>query len=123
MAPTSRITNIPKRGPRSAALVIFGAGGDLTKRLIVPALCHLAQFDKLPSEFAIIGVDRHDQTADQWRDDLAATLFASPSAGIDRQVWARLSARMRYLRGDLTNAETFTRLAKLLAEQWDELKG
>ena len=30
---------------------------------------------------------------------------------------------MRYLRGDLTNAETFTRLAKLLAEQWDELKG
>ena len=111
-----------KQVPRAATLVIFGAGGDLTKRLIIPALCHLSQANKLPDKFTIIGVDRHDQTTDAWRDDLSKTLFASGSASIDKQVWARLSANMRYLRGDLMDAETYTRLANLLAGQWDEVE-
>ncbi len=39
------------------AMVIFGAGGDLTKRLVVPSLYNLACAKLLPSEFAIVGVD------------------------------------------------------------------
>ena len=50
-----------------ATLVIFGAGGDLTKRLVVPALYNLVQARKLPDEFAIIGVDQDDRTTEQWR--------------------------------------------------------
>src|SRR5579883_2846115 len=42
----------------SCMLIIFGAAGDLTKRLLVPALCHLRRSQLLPEEFAIIGVDR-----------------------------------------------------------------
>ncbi len=41
-----------------ASLVIFGAAGDLTKRLIIPALCHLMHAGKLPDNFKIIGIDR-----------------------------------------------------------------
>ena len=48
-----------------ATMVIFGAGGDLTKRLVVPALYNLVRARKLPDEFAIIGVDQND------RDDRA----------------------------------------------------
>ena len=38
-------------------MVIFGAGGDLTKRLLFPALYNLARTKLLPEKFAIIGVD------------------------------------------------------------------
>ena len=39
-------------------MVIFGAGGDLTKRLVVPALYNLSRTKVLPEKFALIGVDR-----------------------------------------------------------------
>ena len=46
-------------------MVIFGAGGDLTKRLLVPALYNLASTELLPEHFALVGVDMADLTADQ----------------------------------------------------------
>ena len=44
-------------------MVIFGANGDLTKRLIMPALYNLARTDFCRSDFALIGVDRDDNTS------------------------------------------------------------
>ena len=49
------------------ALVIFGATGDLTKRLVVPALYNLSRSKVLPEQFAMIGVGRSDGTTDSWR--------------------------------------------------------
>ena len=40
------------------ALVIFGAGGDLTWRKLVPAVFHLHADGWLPEQFQVIGVDR-----------------------------------------------------------------
>jgi glucose-6-phosphate 1-dehydrogenase len=111
-----------KQGPTSAALVIFGAAGDLTKRLIIPALCHLAQCNKLPDKFALIGVDHRDQTTEQWRDDLSRMTGVSIATEIEKKAWSRLSADMHYLCGDFTCTETFTQLAKLLHQQWDKIK-
>ena len=45
----------------ACALVIFGAGGDLTKRLLVPALYNLADAELLPEHFAVLGVARRTQ--------------------------------------------------------------
>ncbi len=45
-------------------MVIFGAGGDLTKRLLVPALYNLATTGLLPEHFELIGVDLADLDAD-----------------------------------------------------------
>jgi glucose-6-phosphate 1-dehydrogenase len=68
--PSSIVTETASKAPRgrqsqSATLMIFGAGGDLTKRLVVPALYRLVQARKLPDRFAIIGVDHNDQTTEQ----------------------------------------------------------
>ena len=38
-------------------MVIFGAGGDLTKRLVVPALYSLANTKRLSQSFQLVGVD------------------------------------------------------------------
>src|SRR6516165_309904 len=78
--PNSR-TGVTPSAPRQraspadpCAMVIFGAGGDLTKRLVVPALYNLSRTDVLPENFALIGVDLAPGTADSWRDHLHDTL-------------------------------------------------
>src|SRR5205809_689045 len=40
------------------AFVIFGAGGDLTRRKLVPALYNLAAEGKLPDGVTVVGVSR-----------------------------------------------------------------
>ncbi len=51
----------PRRQAQPAdpcAMVIFGATGDLTKRLVIPALYNLSRTKVLPENFALIGVAR-----------------------------------------------------------------
>ena len=71
-----------KEPPPSCAIVIFGANGDLTKRLIIPALYNLARAGNLPEQLALIGVDHNDRTSAQWqgalRDFLAQSLAKIP---------------------------------------------
>ena len=106
------------RQPQSATLVIFGAGGDLTKRLVVPALYHLVQARKLPDRFAIIGVDHSDQTTEQWSQSLTKMIQTlTPASRIDASAWSWLTDRMQYVAADFTQPETFTHLEKLLTKQ------
>ena len=44
--------------PEPTTLVIFGAGGDLTWRKLMPAIYNLFLENWLPQNFAVIGVDR-----------------------------------------------------------------
>ncbi|MGH9592355.1 MAG: hypothetical protein ACRD5L_04635 [Bryobacteraceae bacterium] len=67
------VASPPRREARPAdpcAMVIFGAGGDLTRRLVVPALYNLSRTKVLPEKFALIGVDLAAGTAESWRDHL-----------------------------------------------------
>jgi len=57
-------------------MVIFGAGGDLTKRLLMPALYNLARTGLLPAQFALVGLDRIEQTDAQYRDHVEAAIRA-----------------------------------------------
>ena len=91
------------------AMVIFGATGDLTKRLVMPALYNLLRTKVLPERFALIGVARGAETAESWRDHLYAMLksFIGNRAAefdvdeIDETAWQRLAAKMTYIQGDL----------------------
>jgi len=96
-------------------ITIFGAAGDLTKRLVVPALYNLVRDGRLADEFSIIGVDISDQTTESWRNSLTEMMQAFGGAGaIDGQAWSWLTHRMRYLKGDFAEPETFSKLARLL---------
>src|SRR5215471_6120356 len=98
----------PGRQPAPAgpcAMVIFGAAGDLTKRLVVPALYNLAHTRILPENFALIGVDHTQRTEENWRDYLYQALKAfvgNPATEfnldqIDEAAWKRLAETMSYL--------------------------
>ncbi len=104
-------------------MVIFGAAGDLTKRLVVPALYNLVGAQRLPDEFRIVGVDLASKTTEEWRTGLTETMqgFIGSDAEfavdhIDQNAWQWLADRMSYLQGDLTNAEMYRRLDTHLVE-------
>src|SRR5262252_2958982 len=82
----------PPAGP--CRLVIFGASGDLTHRLPVPALYNLAAGGLLPDAFAIIGIGRREMSNDAFRSDLAQALRRFAIRGIDERTTARLLARV-----------------------------
>ena len=64
IAPIVELIECPQRRepepPGPCAMVVFGASGDLTARLLVPALYNLSRTRLLPENFALIGVARSD---------------------------------------------------------------
>jgi hypothetical protein len=115
----------PKQQARPAgpcALVIFGATGDLTKRLVVPALYNLSRSKALPEQFALIGVARSDGTAESWRErlhDMLKSFVGRAGAEfntdhIDEDAWARLADAMMYISGDLTKPDLYDQVRAAL---------
>ncbi|MTV31760.1 glucose-6-phosphate dehydrogenase [Rhodoblastus acidophilus] len=101
------VASPPRRPPTPAdpcALVLFGATGDLTHRLVIPALYNLSRTNALPESFALIGVARGRTTTQAWRDDLRASLEKYIRGAIDENAWRRLAERMTFLPGDLADA-------------------
>jgi glucose-6-phosphate 1-dehydrogenase len=105
-------------------MVIFGATGDLTNRLVMPALYNLSRTNVLPENFALIGVARAEGTAESWRAHLydmlkrflgsaAKTSDANP---VDEAAWKRLADKMSYVRGDLSDPDLYERLRIALDE-------
>jgi len=126
-APTSATVPAVKTGeaphlkPKPAdpcAMVLFGATGDLAKRLVVPALYNLAISGTLPHHFALIGVARGEDEVESWRKSLHDALqdFAKSKSGtfsadkIDSKVWDRLSSQMSFVQGDLTTPQLYKEL-------------
>jgi glucose-6-phosphate 1-dehydrogenase len=119
---TAQLLDAPPRRqahpPDPCVMVIFGAGGDLTKRLLVPALYNLAVTGLIPERFAIIGVDQAELDAKRWAESLHAMMqsFVGKAASesrldrIDEKVWQRLAGCMSYVRGDLNDAALYGRL-------------
>src|SRR5712672_692491 len=103
-------------------MVIFGSGGDLTKRLVVPALYNLAHAKILPENFALIGVNRGQGTVESWRDHLYEALkgFVGNASSefnldhIDEAAWKRLAEKMSYIQGDINDPDTYVTLGKYL---------
>ena len=97
-------------------MVIFGASGDLTKRLLVPALYNLACEDLLPARFAVLGVSNADLSSNEFRERLAADIRTfSTRKTFDEAAWHRLIARFHYLRGDFGDEKTYTEVAARVA--------
>ena len=115
------------QGP-PCAMVIFGSSGDLTKRLLIPALYNLAKAGRLSDKFALIGVDRTDRSHEEFRAYLAEGVrsFVSDTgtgpvtAPFDARAWEFLAARMTHLKGDVTDPEMYDRLAQALKEAESE---
>jgi len=113
-----RQTQTPAHQAPPCTLVIFGAGGDLTKRLLMPAIYNLAKDKLLSDKFAIIAVDRTPKPVEAFRDYLAEGVrsFVSDTASgpatepFDAEAWEFIASRIIHFAGDLTQPDTYARL-------------
>lgn len=109
--------------PEAAILTIFGAGGDLTWRKLIPAIINICIDDALPEKFAILGVDRKEMEKDQFRDRLhqGVNRFSRRGKVTDAE-WKNFSRFLHgYIPGDLGDPATYSKLSEALdqlEEQW-----
>ena len=64
--PAATTPQIGKQGD-PCVMVIFGAAGDLTGRMLIPALYNLARAGLLSREFAVVGVARTQMSDEEFR--------------------------------------------------------
>ena len=108
--------NAPRRSP-PGSFVIFGGGGDLTHRLLLPAIYNLACADLLDDGFSVIAVDRADLTDAQLRQNMHAALEdfvarrGAEAVALRNDVWTWLEPRISYVRGDFETEQTYQDIA------------
>ena len=116
---TNPSVNTAKPAP-ACVLVIFGVTGDLTHRLLMPALYNLSRWKLLPEHFAIIGLGRRQMSVDDVRDDLTKTMlgFVADKGGefsadtLDEDAWNKVISRMDYIVGDVDDPAIYQDLSR-----------
>ncbi len=113
----------PLRPAPPAALVIFGASGDLTHRKLLPALFDLYSSDLLSSAFAVLGYSRTPMSDDEFRELARAGIkqFSRHRAAMDRY-WPEFSSRLFYRHGQFDDPASYAALGEEL-EQIDRERG
>lgn len=97
--------------------VIFGAGGDLTSRRIVPALYNLFIDRQLPEQFSVLGIDRVDVNDETFRNRLhdAVNKFSRRGKS-DLEKWKTFARQLRYLKLDLSMPKSYRTLSDELSQ-------
>ena len=88
----------------AATLVIFGAYGDLARRLLMPAIVNLSDAGLLSPDTHILGVAHNDVDDEGLRDALKEFVPAGDG-------YAKLRERITYLKGDFDDPATFAAIA------------
>ncbi|BAP45077.1 glucose-6-phosphate dehydrogenase [Pseudomonas sp. 21LCFQ02] len=99
-------------------LFLFGAHGDLVKRLLMPALYNLTRDGLVDDNLHIVGVDHNAATDQQYTAKLEAFIReegakknAEGGEVLDPQLWGRLAGRISYIQGDFLDDATYRDIA------------
>ena len=87
----------------SPTIVILGASGDLTKRLLFPAIHRLMAVGRLPIDTKIVGYAIDEWTTEQFVTHLREGVEQFGD-GVDKTVWSSIETTARFVAGDLDPA-------------------
>jgi glucose-6-phosphate 1-dehydrogenase len=99
--------------PRSDALVLFGATGDLARKKIFPAVYEMELGGRCG--VPVIGVSSSEWDDDTLRDRAHEAIVEQTDGDVDEATWKSLAAKLSYVSGDYREAATFETLAERLA--------
>ncbi len=91
----------------ACTMTIFGASGDLTKRLLLPSLYNLAAAKVLPDGFRLLGVAREDWDDAKFQDHIATTLKEFWATEVNQDTVAWLTTRAGYQQANFDEAASF----------------
>ncbi len=95
-------------------IVVFGAGGDLTKRKLFPALYNLAQEKLLPENFAVLGFGRSPWSNEEFRKKVIEALEEFEPTGTNSKIRDWILERCYYFSGDFNDAAAFVKLKEMI---------
>jgi glucose-6-phosphate 1-dehydrogenase len=96
------------------ALVVFGITGDLARKMTFRSLYRLEQRDLLG--LPVIGLAGEEMSDEQLRNRARESLEQSGEK-IDEAVFDRFASRLSYIRGDFAAEQTYSQVAKALADR------
>jgi glucose-6-phosphate 1-dehydrogenase len=105
------------------SVVIFGANGDLTRRMLMPALYRLAYERRLPPGFTVIGASRTPMSDDQFRETMKESVshFLSDSP-FDENLWRDFARGLCYRPGNLKDQASFEDIGRALNKVEEDRK-
>ena len=110
-----------QKKPDPCSFVIFGVTGDLTHRLVIPALYNLAAGNLLPDKFCVVGVARKGMSSDDLIDGLMKGLRQYATRPVDETIAKRLFECVTAIEADPSDPASFDamrdRLDKLEAKR------
>ncbi len=95
-------------------LAIFGAGGNLSRRKLIPALFRLELGNRLPEHLAILGCDIVPRTPDEWLSLVEQIVRPMYPDGVDEAALQRFSARLHYFALPPGDEGAYARLQQLI---------
>ena len=100
-------------------MIIFGGGGDLTRRLLMPAIYNLTCAGLLNPDFSIVAVDWADTDTEHLRAELETTIRQfvaqrrATAVTLQEEEWNWLCQRVSYVRGSFDDPATYQRLGEI----------
>jgi len=97
--------------------VLFGGGGDLAMRKLVPALYALSRGKNFPQSARIIAVGRHEWSREQYLEEVARQ--ARPNIAperLDEQAWQAFCDRVNYVSLNASDASTYAALHEAMRD-------
>jgi len=114
---TTQILSQPTRKPANPCiLVIFGIAGDLTKRLLFPAICNLGCAGLLNENFCIVGVAIEPYTTETFREQLIKDINEFVTDPAAKEFGLLLVKRVYYISGNFSDPNVYTNLKNTLTE-------
>ncbi len=97
--------------PDPCIMVIFGASGDLTKRMLIPSLFELYSRNMVPENFSVIGFSRKEWDDKYFREIMSESIrtFCDPDCVNDESV-SKFLGNLFYLPGQYDSEESYQTL-------------
>ncbi len=113
---TNPDVDILRKPANPCVLIIFGIAGDLTKRLLYPAICNLGSENLLDENFCIVGVSMESYTDETFRTQLVKNINEFITDPAAKEYGLSLAKRVYYLSGDFADDNVYVRLKNKLEE-------
>src|SRR5215472_15867863 len=116
--PVRRTKRKAAHGPEPAGpcvLAIFGITGDLTRRLLLPALYNLARHKLLPSHFAIAGFALSDMNEEQLRERFEEDLKQHLGGDADKALIHSLVSRIGLVLAEFESVNRLRQIHQILS--------
>jgi glucose-6-phosphate 1-dehydrogenase len=106
--------------PKASTLLLFGATGDLARRMLLPSLYGLDSDGLLPADLRIIGTARTELDDGAFRERADSALHEHLPEGFYADgVAQRFLARLHYVPLDIEDQQGFGRLAEAIGDPCD----